>query len=139
MIADSARLQDELSQFTPPKRRKLAARRRRHPAGDSSSSNTMAMLEDETCGSSSAGPTNQHRNRKQCTNRPRRRRRANAFYSTSVPPERKDQDVKRTAEAVCLPSTFIFRFNTFIFGAYITLYSYWHFLVFPYTRAALGL
>ena len=89
----------------------MAARRRRHPAGDSSGSNTIAMIEDET-----SGATGQHRNRKQCTNRPRRRRRANAFYTVSVPAEsscRKDHDPSRTADATCLPSTFVLPPSTF--------------------------
>ncbi|XP_057368730.2 pecanex-like protein 1 [Daphnia carinata] len=112
IVADSTRLQDEVSQFTPPKRRKLAARRRRHPI-ESSGNNMVAMLEDEAYGSSSTGATGQARNRKPCTNRPRRRRRANAFYTASVPLERKDHDVKRVVEPIAVPSTFVLPPSTF--------------------------
>lgn len=112
IIADSRGIQDELSQFTPPKRRKLAARRRRYPV-ESSGSNALSVLEDEACGSSSTGATGHTRNRKPCTNRPRRRRRANAFYTASVPPERKDQDPKRAVEPISVPSTFVLPPSTF--------------------------
>lgn len=111
IAADSTRLQDDVSQFTPPKRRKLAARRRRHPV-ESSGNSMVAMLEDEAYGSST-GAIGQARNRKPCTNRPRRRRRANAFYTASVPLERKDHDLKRAVEPISVPSTFVLPPSTF--------------------------